>query len=290
MKLRRGLPSLLCAGLLAFAASSPVDAITARGDANNDGLIDSADARAIVEQVLDLANLNGLPDCNDDGTVNVLDTSCVFHLSAMANLAPVADAGPDLGADLELELVIDGVASIDPNGDPLTFTWTLAAKPASSSAMLSDRDQRASLLTPDVAGTYTLSLVVGDGQTTSLPDTVDVIAERSLTTVVTSPAHGEEGVAVTRETILRLGRPLAAAATVSASDLFATYAGETLATRIHVSPDRTAITLFYASPLPPSHGSASPSTATASTMSTVAPSMPTVMVSPVGRSRSTTTR
>lgn len=68
----------------------------------------------------------------------------------------------------------------------------------------------------------------------------------------TSPANGEVRVAVTRETIVRLTAPLAATTVVTASDVFAQSAGQTLAVRIHVSANGKTITLFYDDPLPSS--------------------------------------
>lgn len=69
-----------------------------------------------------------------------------------------------------------------------------------------------------------------------------------------SPGNGQGGVAVTRETIIRLTMPLseASAQSISASDLFAAFGGEQLTGRIKVSADRKKLTLFYDNPLPPS--------------------------------------
>ncbi|MGJ8697320.1 MAG: Ig-like domain-containing protein [Verrucomicrobiaceae bacterium] len=66
----------------------------------------------------------------------------------------------------------------------------------------------------------------------------------------TSPIDGEDGVALTRETVLRFERPLAAGVSVLASDFFAEFAGVPLPGRIDVSMDRREVSLFYAEPLP----------------------------------------
>lgn len=66
-----------------------------------------------------------------------------------------------------------------------------------------------------------------------------------------SPANGEGGVAITRETILRFDKPLPNNAAVETA-VSATFAGETLETRKQLSPDRRTLTLFYAEHLPPS--------------------------------------
>ena len=65
-----------------------------------------------------------------------------------------------------------------------------------------------------------------------------------------SPAPGEGSVAVTRETILRLSRPLAAEAVVGTDRLYAEGAGRKLLGRVELSADRSALTLFHLEPLP----------------------------------------
>lgn len=75
----------------------------------------------------------------------------------------------------------------------------------------------------------------------------------SLTVVVeSSPANGEGDVAVTRETIIRLSDSLAPSTVADESILFAEFGGQHLSARIHVSPDRRTLTLFYNDPLPAS--------------------------------------
>ena len=71
------------------------------------------------------------------------------------------------------------------------------------------------------------------------------------TTIVrASPANGEAGVAVTRETVVGLSVPIDPA-TVAAG-IQATFAGEVLPARYHISGDAKTVTLFYESPLPSS--------------------------------------
>ncbi|MBW3623260.1 MAG: Ig-like domain-containing protein [Armatimonadetes bacterium] len=66
----------------------------------------------------------------------------------------------------------------------------------------------------------------------------------------TSPANGETEVAVTRETKLRFTRPLAQNVTLNGDLLNATFAGNRLPARLHLSTDRKTLTLFYTSELP----------------------------------------
>jgi RHS repeat-associated protein len=66
-----------------------------------------------------------------------------------------------------------------------------------------------------------------------------------------SPANGEGDVAITRETILRFSGSLDPV-DVNSGAIFASFAGSPLAARLHLSPARNVVTVFYDSPLPPS--------------------------------------
>ena len=72
-----------------------------------------------------------------------------------------------------------------------------------------------------------------------------------LTTIrQSSPANGEEGVAVIRETIVWFTEPLATNAVVSTNNFYAGYGGRRLLSRVELSSDRMKATLFYLEPLP----------------------------------------
>lgn len=76
---------------------------------------------------------------------------------------------------------------------------------------------------------------------------------RIVTRIVkTSPTPGESGVAVTRETILHFDRPLAADVVLAQTNLFASFGGRRLLSRIELSSDRRKATLFYLENLPAS--------------------------------------
>ncbi len=66
----------------------------------------------------------------------------------------------------------------------------------------------------------------------------------------TSPAQGDDAVAVTRETILRFSGPLAANTTLTANQFHAEAAGRRILSRIELASDRRTATLFYLENLP----------------------------------------
>ena len=64
---------------------------------------------------------------------------CTRHREHLhRNVAPVANAGPDQGGGSPGSLItLNGSASSDANGDPLTYSWSLT-KPAGSTAVLTN--------------------------------------------------------------------------------------------------------------------------------------------------------
>jgi hypothetical protein len=90
------------------------------------------------------------------------------------NSAPVANAGPDQSGQVGTQVTLDGRGSTDADGDSLTFTWTWQSRPIGSGAVLQQGDFPQPFFTPDVAGLYTLQLIVNDGLRNSAPDTITV--------------------------------------------------------------------------------------------------------------------
>ena len=83
------------------------------------------------------------------------------------NRAPIADAGFDLNGTETVAVTLDGTNSSDPDGDPLTFTWTFVSVPAGSTAGILAASAAIATFTPDVEGVYVVQLEVSDGQFTS---------------------------------------------------------------------------------------------------------------------------
>ena len=111
----------------------------------------------------------------NDGTID--SAPATLTITALsANQAPVAHAGEDQTVTTGSVVQLDGSASSDPDGDPLTYTWSITSKPAGSTAALSDPVAGNPSFTADMEGTYVLRLIVNDGDLDSVPDTIAVTA------------------------------------------------------------------------------------------------------------------
>ncbi|MGE3473092.1 MAG: PKD domain-containing protein, partial [Vicinamibacterales bacterium] len=108
------------------------------------------------------------------------------------NLPPTADAGPDQTVPAGSTVPLDGSGSSDPEGAPLTVTWTLLTAPAGSTAALSDPADLAPTFVADLPGQYTMQLIVDDGVQASVPDLVVITATAPVVTVDATDAQASE--------------------------------------------------------------------------------------------------
>jgi hypothetical protein len=87
--------------------------------------------------------------------------------AAVANSAPVANAGAYQNVVAGTTTTLDGSASSDANGDALTYKWIMISRPLTSTAALSSDTAIKPTFVADRAGTYVLSLQVSDSKASS---------------------------------------------------------------------------------------------------------------------------
>jgi len=110
--------------------------------------------------------------------------------SGSGNRPPAADAGPDQASGVLVgdAVVLDASNSSDPDGDALTYVWTLTTVPTDSTAVLSDPFSDKPTFIADKTGTYVAQLVVNDGSAESAADDTSVTAVVPAPTVtITTP-------------------------------------------------------------------------------------------------------
>lgn len=106
-----------------------------------------------------------------DGQVDSARDEVVIEVAA-ANAAPQASAGATRSAVTGTRVTLDGSGSTDPNGDSLTYAWSLTERPPGSNATLSSATSVAPSFTPELNGDYVATLIVSDGKLQSSPATV----------------------------------------------------------------------------------------------------------------------
>lgn len=91
-----------------------------------------------------------------------------------ANTIPLANAGVAQNLVAGSAVSLDGSASSDGNGDPLTYAWTLISKPSASTAVVFPENFVKPTFNADAVGTYVVSLTVNDGKSNSPAATVTI--------------------------------------------------------------------------------------------------------------------
>ena len=95
-------------------------------------------------------------------------------ISVTEGALPIAHAGDDQQITEGESVVLDGSTSYDPLGRTLSYEWSVASAPPGSVAAVQSATNIAASFTPDVAGSYLVSLVVNSGVNVSTPDVMVV--------------------------------------------------------------------------------------------------------------------
>ena len=135
---------------------------------------------------------------NDGALSSPVTTTTIT--AAAANSAPVANAGVAQNVTTASVVTLTGAGSTDANGDTLTYIWSFASKPTSSTAALSSTSVVSPTFTADLAGTYVVNLLVNDGKVNS--------SNVSAVTVTASAANSTPVAnAGVNQTVTRSGTP-----------------------------------------------------------------------------------
>lgn len=110
------------------------------------------------------------------------------NVSPPINTVPTANAGLDQNVSQWATVQLNGSASSDKEGDPISYNWTFVSGPTYMA--LNGANTATPSFTANATGTYVYSLTVYDGLSTSQPDTV---------TVVVAPATAGDPTFVTQQ-------------------------------------------------------------------------------------------
>ena len=80
------------------------------------------------------------------------------------NIPPVANAGSDLVIPIGVSFPLDGSASHDDDGDPITYNWQLSNAPTGGSPVLQNNKTEKPSFLADIKGRYQIDLTVQDGK------------------------------------------------------------------------------------------------------------------------------
>lgn len=136
----------------------------------------------------------------NDGAVSS-NSSNVTITAATSNIAPVANAGTAQNVVVGTTTTLNGSASSDANGDPITYEWAVVSKPTNSNSVLSNGTTVNPTFVTDVAGSYVIRLIVSDGSLSSAPSNVTVTASTANIAPVANAGTAQNVVVGTTTTL-----------------------------------------------------------------------------------------
>ncbi len=95
-------------------------------------------------------------------------------ITSIANNIPTANAGPDQNVYTDTQVSLNGSASVDLDGDSLTYQWAFVSFPSGSNAAFTGGATISPTFTPNVDGDYVIRLLVDDGEDSSEEDLVTI--------------------------------------------------------------------------------------------------------------------
>ncbi|MGB3316829.1 MAG: FG-GAP-like repeat-containing protein, partial [Albidovulum sp.] len=108
-----------------------------------------------------------------DGATQAVPVVIVIEVP---NTAPIAAATVDADHFVGEVATLDGTGSFDPDGDALTYVWTIVSAPQGSTAQIANANAPIASFTPDIRGDYVFALTVSDYDLSSAPVTVAMTA------------------------------------------------------------------------------------------------------------------
>jgi hypothetical protein len=107
---------------------------------------------------------------NDGSVDSEADTVAI----STVNSRPTSDAGANREVSAGSRVDLNGGGSSDPDGDALSFAWSLISAPPDSGAALVGAETPTPYFVADVPGLFVAQLVVSDGNFDSVPSTTQV--------------------------------------------------------------------------------------------------------------------
>jgi len=139
-------------------------------------------------------------DCDDTNTdiypgAYSPDSTADWDCDGILNSGPTAVATATGGYSCD-PIQLDGSRSTDPDGDTLSYSWTLVSAPSGSAkttASINTTTSASPTLATDTPGTYTFSLTVSDGVIVSAPTSVSIdVASRPTNSAPVASAGADQ--------------------------------------------------------------------------------------------------